>query len=115
MYAEIINNIIVSYSKTEMPGWIYTTTKWLCGWMVVTAINWDEIIAKIPDDVRLAQENVKLQQEKAVAINNIATITDQLNQLALIMEEMVLERETITPTMQKGLDMTNWIKAILNK
>ena len=66
-------------------------------------------------------EVVKLQdiethkQEQAESIAKIATLTDQLNQLALIMEEMVLERETITPTMQKGLDMTNGIKNILNK
>ena len=55
------------------------------------------------------------RKQKEKAINKIATLTDQLNMLALIMEEMVLERKTITPTMQKGLDMTSGIKAILNK
>ena len=65
---------------------------------------------------------ITLKQEKSDAINKMVDATNpldavikQMNQLALIIEEMILERDIITPTMQKGLEMTNWIKAILNK
>lgn len=66
-------------------------------------------------EVEKIQQDAITKQEKAESIAKIATLTDQLNMLAIIMEEMVLERSTITPTMQQGLDMTNGIKAILNK
>jgi hypothetical protein len=66
-------------------------------------------------EVEAIQLVEQAKKQKAIDIEKIATITDQINQLALIMEEMVLERETISPTMQNGLDMTNWIKNILNK
>ena len=66
-------------------------------------------------EVEKLQQDAITKQEKAESIAKIATLTDQLNMLAIIMEEMVLERSTITPTMQKGLDMTNGIKNILNK
>tara|TARA_R110002153_G_scaffold113886_2_gene256420 strand:- start:2611 stop:2745 length:135 start_codon:yes stop_codon:yes gene_type:complete len=41
------------------------------------------------------------------ATNPLDAVIKQMNQLALIIEEMILERDIITPTMQKGLEMTN--------
>lgn len=72
MYAKIENNIITSYSKTEMEWWIYTTTKLLSAWMIVTAINWDEIIANLP---------VNKEQEIIEKIRRMEQINKNLLQL----------------------------------
>lgn len=45
MYVIIENWIIKSYSKTEIENSIYTKTQWLCAWMIIDKIIWDEIIA----------------------------------------------------------------------
>lgn len=106
MYIKIENWVIVSYSKTELEWWEYTSTQWLQAWMIVIERIWDEIIAKENNE----QIKYKLEIELKAIETELFTLNWRIKGWLELIEmwvEAPWDREEIEQLKTKAQELAN--------